>query len=69
VPKHKLLVKDMQFCLIQQKDGARSSSQECTYRSSRRKRHASIVRDKEEEAKWKYPDVSLQLKERSSILA
>ena len=35
VPKHKLLVMDMQ--LIQQQDGVRSSSQKCMYGSSRRR--------------------------------
>jgi len=47
--------------LIRQKDGIRSSSQECVYGSSRRKRrekYKSIVRDKVEEPEWKYLDVN-----------
>ena len=38
VPKHKLLVMDMQFKLIQQKGDIRSSSQEYVYGNSRRNR-------------------------------
>jgi len=50
------LVMDMQFNTTK-----RSLNQECMYGSSRRKRHEeyqSMVKDKVEEAEWKYSDVN-----------
>jgi len=69
VPKHKLLVMDMQF--IQQKDGIRSLNRECLYGSSRRKRcekYQSTVKDKVVEAKWKYLDVNEHWQQMKSIM-
>jgi len=43
--------------MYNKKDGIRSSSQECMYGSSWRKRrveYKSMVRDKVEEAEWRY---------------
>ena len=43
----------------EEKEGIRSSNRECMYGSSRKKRREEyMVRDKVEEAEWKYLDVN-----------
>jgi len=59
VPRHKLLVTDKQFNTTE--NGIRGLRQECMHESSRRKKceeYKSMVRDKAEEAEWKYLDVN-----------
>jgi len=59
VPKHKLLVMDMRFSTRKRRH--KKFEQECVYGSSRRKRHEeykTMVKDKVEEAEWKYSDVN-----------